>query len=110
MSGKIYMYQGELKSGFGANRLEKFFRDLRDRAIRERLEARHLPENMVRPFDIKQQNEASPEKGGGALIGGLVPYFIILLCLTGPMYPAIALTAAEPERGTIDTSRSSRIS
>jgi sodium transport system permease protein len=79
MSVKIYMYQGELKSGFGANRLERFFRDLRDRSIRERLEARHLPESMVRPFDIKEQNVASPEKVGGALIGGLVPYFIILL-------------------------------
>jgi len=103
MSVKIYMYQGELKSGFGANRLEKFFRDLRDRAIRERLEARHLPENMVRPFDIKQQNVASPERVGGALIGGLVPYFIILLCLTGAMYPAMDLTAGEKERGTIET-------
>jgi sodium transport system permease protein len=103
MSVKIYMYQGELKSGFGANRLERFFRDLRDRAIRERLEARHLPENMVRPFDIKQQNVASPEKVGGALIGGLVPYFIILLCLTGAMYPAMDLTAGEKERGTIET-------
>ena len=103
MSVKIYMYQGELKSGFGANRLEKFFRDLRDRAIRERLEARHLPENMVRPFDIKQQNVASREKVGGALIGGLVPYFIILLCLTGAMYPAMDLTAGEKERGTIET-------
>ena len=103
MSVKIYMYQGELKSGFGANRLEKFFRDLRDRAIRERLEARHLPESMVRPFDIKQQNVASREKVGGALIGGLVPYFIILLCLTGAMYPAMDLTAGEKERGTIET-------
>jgi sodium transport system permease protein len=103
MSVKIYMYQGELKSGFGANRLERFFRDLRDRSIRERLEARHLPESMVRPFDIKEQNVASPEKVGGALIGGLVPYFIILLCLTGAMYPAMDLTAGEKERGTIET-------
>ena len=100
---KIYMYQGELKSGFGAGRLEKFFRDLRDRVIRERLEARNLPETLVRPFEIKQQNVASPEKVGGALIGGLVPYFIILLCLTGAMYPAMDLTAGEKERGTIET-------
>ncbi len=33
MSVKIYMYHGELRSGFGADRLQKFFRDLRDRAI-----------------------------------------------------------------------------
>jgi sodium transport system permease protein len=103
MNVKIYMYQGELKSGFGAGRLEKFFRDLRDRAIRERLEVRNLPDTLVHPFEIKQQNVASPEKVGGALIGGLVPYFIILLCLTGAMYPAMDLTAGEKERGTIET-------
>ena len=103
MSVKIYMYQGELKSGFGAGRLEKFFRDFRDRAIRGRLEARHLPADLVHPFDIKEQNVAPPEKVGGALIGGLVPYFIILLCLTGAMYPAMDLTAGEKERGTIET-------
>jgi sodium transport system permease protein len=102
-SVKIYMYQGEIMSGFGASRLEKFFRDLRDRAIRGRLEARHLPETLVRPFDIKQQNVAPLEKVGGTLIGGLVPYFIILLCLTGAMYPAMDLTAGEKERGTIET-------
>jgi sodium transport system permease protein len=103
MSVKIYMYEGELKSGFGADRLQKFFRDLRDRAIRERLLARQLPENLIRPFDIRQQNVAPPEKVSGAVLGGLVPYFVILLCLTGAMYPAMDLTAGEKERGTIET-------
>jgi sodium transport system permease protein len=103
MTVKIYMYEGELKSGFGANRVQQFFRDLRDRSIRERLEARHLPESLVRPFDIEQQNVAPAEKVGGALLGGLVPYFVILLCLTGAMYPAMDLTAGEKERGTIET-------
>src|ERR1700682_2535314 len=103
MSVKIYMYEGELKSGFGADRLQKFFRDVRDRAIRERLAARQLPENLIRPFDIKQQNVAPPEKVGGAILGGLVPYFVILLSLTGAMYPAMDLTAGEKERGTIET-------
>ena len=103
MTVKIYMYEGELKSGFGANRLQKYFRDLRDRVIRERLEARRLPESLVRPFDIEQQNVAPAEKVGGTLLGGLVPYFVILLCLTGAMYPAMDLTAGEKERGTIET-------
>jgi len=99
----IYMYEGELKSGFGADRLQRFFRELRDRSIREHLEARHLPSNLARPFDILEKNVAPPEKVGGAIIGGLVPYFVILLCLTGAMYPAMDLTAGEKERGTIET-------
>jgi sodium transport system permease protein len=100
---KIYMYEGELKSGFGAQRLQRFFRELRNRAIRERLEARQLPDSLVRPFDIEEKNVAPPEKVGGAILGGMVPYFVILLCLTGAMYPAMDLTAGEKERGTIET-------
>ena len=103
MTVKIYMYEGDLKSGFGADRLQKFFRELRDRTIRNDLKARQLPETLVRPFDIEQQNVAPPEKVGGAVLGGLVPYFVILLCLTGAMYPAMDLTAGEKERGTIET-------
>jgi sodium transport system permease protein len=107
---KIYMYEGELKSGFGAERLQKFFRDLRDRAIHQNLQARHLPEILVHPFDIQQQNVAPPEKVGGAVFGGLIPYLVILLCLTGAMYPAMDLTAGEKERGTMETILCSPIS
>ncbi|HLJ22927.1 MAG TPA: ABC transporter permease [Candidatus Acidoferrales bacterium] len=99
----IYMYQGELKSGFGADHLQRFFRELRDRTIREHLEARQLPQSLARPFEINERNVAAPEKVGGALLGGMVPYFVILLCLTGAMYPAMDLTAGEKERGTIET-------
>jgi sodium transport system permease protein len=99
----IYIYEGDLKSGFGAERLQKFFRELRDRTIREHLEARQLPESLARPFDILEKNVVPPEKVGGAILGGLVPYFVILLCLTGAMYPAMDLTAGEKERGTIET-------
>jgi sodium transport system permease protein len=100
---KIYMYEGELKSGFGAGRLQRFFQRLRDRSVHEHLEARQLPESLARPFDIVEQNVAPPEKVGGAILGGLVPYFVILLCMTGAMYPAMDLTAGEKERGTIET-------
>jgi sodium transport system permease protein len=103
MTVKILMYEGELKSSIGADRLQKFFRDLRDRTVRQNLQTRQLPESMIRPFDIQQQNVAPAEKVGGAVLGGMVPYFVILLCLTGAMYPAMDLTAGEKERGTIET-------
>lgn len=100
---KIYDYEGELKSGFAADKIEKFFKDLRDQTVSKRLEARHLPDALISPFDVKRENVAPPEKVSGAAIGGFLPYFIIILCLTGAMYPAIDLTAGEKERGTIET-------
>lgn len=99
----IYNYDGELKSGFAVSELEKFFRDLRDQTVTARLAERALPATLVKPFDMRRENVAAPEKVGGNLLGGIVPYLIIILCFTGAMYPAMDLTAGEKERGTMET-------
>jgi sodium transport system permease protein len=99
----LYHYEGELKSSFAMNELEKFFRELRDRTVSDRLAERSLPATLVKPFDINRENVAPPEKVGGNLFGGIVPYVIIILCFTGAMYPAMDLTAGEKERGTMET-------
>src|SRR6202163_320641 len=78
--------------------------------VRSRLAAKQLPENLMKPFDIKQQNVVSPEKVAGETYGGLIPYLVILMCMTGAMYPAMDLTAGEKERGTMETILSSPIS
>ncbi len=100
---KIYMYEGEIKSSFGADRVEKYFADLRERTARERLAAKNLPASLLKPFEIAEQNVAPPEKVGGSVFGGLIGYMVILLCMTGAMYPAMDLTAGEKERGTMET-------
>jgi sodium transport system permease protein len=100
---RIYMYSGELRSGFGAGRLQRFFRDFRERTVRERLAARQLPDSFLEPFRVEEQNVAPPERVSGTILGGLIPYFVIVLCLTGAMYPAMDLTAGEKERGTMET-------
>ncbi|MFZ1054915.1 MAG: ABC transporter permease [Opitutaceae bacterium] len=99
----LYDYQGELKSGFAVGQLRDFFTGLRDRATTRLLAERGLPATVARPFEVKQVNVAPPEKVGGNLLGGIVPYFIIFLCLIGAMYPAMDLTAGEKERGTMET-------
>lgn len=107
---RIDVYQGEINSGFSADKLQKFFQDFRERTIRERLDARHLPANLAEPIVMEEANVAPPEKVGGVVLGGLVPYFVIILSLTGTMYPAMDLTVGEKERGTIETILCSPIS
>jgi sodium transport system permease protein len=106
----IYFYQGELKSSIGADHLQKAIEEYRNSVVKDRLAAKNLPASVLSPFVIKQENVAPPEKVGGASIGGFIGYAVILLCLTGAMYPAIDLTAGEKERGTIETVLSSPIS
>jgi sodium transport system permease protein len=105
----IYMYDGELKSGLTAGKIEKHLNEYRDRVVKDRLAAKNLPAAVLKPFEVKQQNVAPPEKVGGAAMGGLIGYMVILLCMTGAMYPAMDLTAGEKERGTMETILSSPI-
>jgi sodium transport system permease protein len=99
----IYYFEGEIKSGLGQRALERFFTDYRQKFTEGRLAARGLPATLIKPFDVQRKNVAPPEKVGGNLFGGLVPYLIIILCFTGAMYPAMDLTAGEKERGTMET-------
>lgn len=107
---KIYFYQGELKSSMGADSVEKFFKEYRDTIVSSRLTARNVPASIIKPFEVKQENVAPPEKVSGAALGGLLGYMVILLSMTGAIYPAIDLTAGEKERGTMETILSSPIS
>ena len=100
---KIYNYKNELRSGFAVNELQRFFAQYRDKTVAARLAAQGLPASLIKPFEIQSANVAPPEKVGGNVIGGIIPYFLIILCFTGAMYPAIALTAGEKDRGTMET-------
>jgi len=99
----IYEYSGEIKSGFAAESLNAFFRNLQDATVHKRLEARGVPVAVLKPFTVGIQNVAPPAKVTGNLLGAILPYIIIMLCLTGAMYPALDLTAGEKERGTMET-------
>jgi len=106
----IYYYEGEIKSSFGVTHVEKFFNDYRDSVISSRLASRNLPGSILKPFEVKKENVAPPEKVSGAALGGLLSYMVILLSMTGAIYPAIDLTAGEKERGTMETILSSPLS
>jgi sodium transport system permease protein len=100
---EIYEYSGEFKSSFAAFSLNTFFGNLKDATVHERLETRGVPVAILKPFTVDRQNVAPPAKVTGNLLGAMLPYMIIMLCLTGAMYPALDLTSGEKERGTMET-------
>jgi sodium transport system permease protein len=106
---KIYIFRDDLKSMLAAGRIEKLFTEYRDAMVRDRLSSEKLPVSLMKPFDIDQQNVVSEEKVAGESYGGLITYLVILMCMTGAMYPAMDLTAGEKERGTMETILSSPI-
>lgn len=107
---KIYNYQGDIKSEFATEKIETYLKDYRDLVVKDRLSTKNLPVSVLKPFEVKKENVAPPEKVSGAAFGGIIGYMVILLCMTGAMYPAMDLTAGEKERGTMETILSSPIS
>jgi sodium transport system permease protein len=107
---QIFFYEGDMKSGFAATALETFFENWKNKTVRGRLEARQIPKSILEPFEIERHNVVSLKRVTGSLFGGLLPYMVILLCMTGGMYPAMDLTAGEKERGTMESLLSSPVS
>ncbi|HKE34085.1 MAG TPA: ABC transporter permease [Candidatus Acidoferrum sp.] len=107
---QIHYYQGEVKSEYGAGHVDDVLKAFRDDFVKKSLEAKSLPDSLISPFRLEKHNVAPPEKVSGAALSGLLSYIIILLSMTGAIYPAIDLTAGEKERGTMETILSSPLS
>lgn len=100
---QIYDYDGEIKSETAADGLRGYFENLRTQTVDARLAQHQLPKDLIHPFAIETANVAPPEKVSGNLLGAIIPYFVLMTCLTSSLYPAIDLTAGEKERGTMET-------
>ncbi len=79
--------------------LDRFEKSL----LSARFERLNLDENIVNTIRVEEHDVASPKERLGKAIGGMVPYFFVIFCFLGAMYPAIDLAAGEKERGTMET-------
>jgi sodium transport system permease protein len=58
---------------------------------------------LIEPIVLEKVNTADDRENWGEKIGGMLPYVLFLLCLTGAMAPATDIGAGEKERGTLET-------
>ncbi len=73
------------------------------RLLLQRLKEKNLDTAFVQPIARDEWNVATPERMAGAILGMIVPLILIVMTITGAIYPAIDLTAGERERGTLET-------
>lgn len=79
--------------------IERFQKSL----MAARFKTLNLEESIVNAVRLEEHDLASPKERFGKAIGGMVPYFFVIFCFLGAMYPAIDLAAGEKERGTMET-------
>lgn len=75
----------------------------KDGAMQERFRRLGLSQELLEPVALKKVDLASTKEQLGVMLGGFIPYFFILFCFLGCLYPAIDLTTGEKEKGTLET-------
>jgi len=101
---EILYDKAETRSREAVERVRKLFERYGREVVKQRLEARGLQEDLLRPFEISEpRNVASKEKLGGSALGTLVPLWFIIMIISGALHPAIDMTAGEKERATLES-------
>ena len=99
----LVLDQTDIRSQIASSGLEGIFQRADDFLLAQRLRRAELKPEFIRPIDVRQDAIATPEKVGGSILGQIVPLILIVMTITGAIYPAIDLTAGERERGTLET-------
>ncbi|MEK6797753.1 MAG: ABC transporter permease subunit/CPBP intramembrane protease [Planctomycetota bacterium] len=82
-----------------SRRIQEMLRRTEERIRGDRLAGRGLPPSFVEPLDVATVDLSNPS----SVLGAVLPLILVLMTITGAIYPAIDLTAGERERGTLET-------
>ncbi len=100
---EVFYDESEIESDVATGRLRGALSEYRMKMVSAELERLNLRGDITEPFTIEAVNTATEEEMGGFIASMMLPLMLILLSITGAMYPAIDLTAGEKERGTLET-------
>jgi sodium transport system permease protein len=95
------------KSRVANERVDRILSRWRGAVIVKNLEARNVPVEATRPFEVVNNDVAAEGSRQIALWSKILPFILLVWALTGAFYPAIDLCAGEKERGTLETLLSS---
>lgn len=105
ISIKLYLNSAQLN--FARERLDEVVQEVSDQRQSNAFQTLGVSEDiqkgLIDPIVIERVNVADERESLGASFGGMIPYFLFLLCLQGAMIPAADIGAGEKERGTLET-------
>jgi ABC-2 type transport system permease protein/sodium transport system permease protein len=82
--------------------LEKYLAVANERFLGERLKVLRVSQPPTPIHVVRKPVESSDSTVGGISLASIVPFILILMTVTGAVYPAIDLTAGERERNTLE--------
>lgn len=111
INAKISYNEVNIRSQMAMNELQHALNAYRDILTRHAL-ASLMPadtdqtvavDQLLKPVEITTISTATERQRGGWALGHIIPIILVLMTITGAIYPAIDLTAGERERGTLET-------
>lgn len=104
-SAQIQLLYNEtsIRSDIAASGLAGILERNNQSLLEARLKKHNLEQTFVHPLLVEENNVATEKQMTGSALGKILPLILIMMTLTGAIYPAIDLTAGERERGTLET-------
>ncbi|NGZ87914.1 ABC transporter permease [Duganella aceris] len=78
-------------------------RELREQALSALKLSKTQLSFALDPITLEDHSTADKREQMGTVVGGMLPYILLMVCLMSAMYPAIDTGAGEKERGTLET-------
>ena len=97
---QFFYREGSLRSLEALKSIEDRLRAFNTKALAGRLERRQASGQLPVVIETEMATLSTPKET--VSLGALVPLVLILMTVTGAVYPAIDLTAGERERGTME--------
>lgn len=91
------------RSEFVYNQLENILANEAERIVRERVASLPGGAATLTPLLSSRLSTSSPQQQFAKILAMVIPFLLVIMTVTGALYPAIDLTAGERERGTLET-------
>lgn len=91
------------RSEFVYQQLNGIFADEAGRIVRSRVAESPEGVGTLTPIITHNLSTSSPQQQFARILAMVVPFLLVIMTVTGALYPAIDLTAGERERGTLET-------
>jgi len=90
-------------------RIDELLGKYNDILIKNRLKCRALSMSLINPLKMSGETVSTKKREVGSMIGGILPFLIILFTITAGFLPALDVIVGEKERGTLETLLVSKI-
>ncbi|MEM9942371.1 MAG: ABC transporter permease subunit/CPBP intramembrane protease [Planctomycetota bacterium] len=106
---ELFVFQNAArdKSRIAAERVDKVLSRWRTTLVKQNLSELGIPFTAVTGIKVHREDVSDKAGKQAAIWSKILPFIVMVWCLTGAFYPAIDLCAGEKERGTFETLLSS---